>query len=76
MSAFNGHKIHYHTTAPTQTCRYRFAPPYELRTHELRADGMPLCGESGRDWRGQTPTLVPLGPGPVTCGRCARIHDN
>ena len=46
---------------------------FELKIHELRDDGLPLCGPKPDSYKGRTMRLVKLGPGPVTCGSCARI---
>jgi hypothetical protein len=47
---------------------------FELKIHELRADGLPLCGPKPDSWRGKRMVLVRLGSGAVTCLSCARIH--
>jgi hypothetical protein len=44
-----------------------------LRVHELRDDGLPLCGPKPDSWEGNAMVLVPLGRGGVTCLSCARI---
>ena len=47
--------------------------PTSLTIHELRPDGLPLCGPKADTWQGKTMRLVDLGPGSVTCGSCASI---
>ena len=47
--------------------------PNELVYHEDRGDGTPLCGTVNRDWNGRPMQYASEGPGPVTCGSCARI---
>jgi hypothetical protein len=47
--------------------------PNGLRTHEVGPEGT-LCHDTVRPWRGVEMVLVNIGPGDVTCGRCARIH--
>lgn len=44
-----------------------------LRIHELRPDGLPLCGPKPDTWKGGPMWLVDLGPGSVDCGLCALI---
>jgi hypothetical protein len=44
-----------------------------LELHELRDDGLPLCGPKPESWQGKQMQLVSLGAGPVTCQLCARI---
>jgi hypothetical protein len=49
--------------------------PNGLRTHEVGPAGT-LCHDTVRPWRGVEMVLVNIGPGDVTCGRCARIQAN
>jgi hypothetical protein len=50
--------------------------PFVLEIHELRDDGQPRCGPKPDTWQGKPMDLVPLGPGSVTCKRCAQITDH
>lgn len=42
----------------------------------MRHDGEPRCGPKPRQYKGKPMDPVPLGPGPVTCQRCAQITGN
>jgi len=63
----------------SETGQMRFADEQttdtSLKIHELRPDGLPRCGPKLETSRWGPLLLVPLGPGKVTCGSCARITD-
>lgn len=44
------------------------------RVHEDAGDGTALCGTALRDYNGQPTKFTSMGPGQVTCLRCARSH--
>jgi hypothetical protein len=44
------------------------------RIHEDRGDGTPACNIALRPLEGQPAKFNELGPGDVTCGRCAAAH--
>jgi hypothetical protein len=46
---------------------------FVLEIHELRDDGLPVCGPKPDSYQGKPMVLVPLGRRPVTCRSCARI---
>ena len=49
------------------------AAGFRLDIHELRDDGLPVCGPKPDSWQGKNMALVELGPGSVTCKSCAKI---
>jgi hypothetical protein len=47
----------------------------DLRVHEMRCDGMPLCNTPLRRWKGLEGVWKSLGAGAVTCERCIQHVD-
>jgi hypothetical protein len=66
----------YHADARVQVQERGHPGPFVLEIHEMRDDGEPRCGPKPREWRGKPMDPVPLGPGSVTCQRCAQITDH
>ncbi len=47
----------------------------DLRVHEMRSDGTPLCNTPLRRWKGLVGVWTSLGAGTVTCERCMQHVD-
>ena len=62
----------YHTDETVQVQERGHPGPFVTEIHELRDDGRPRCGpKPGRQGKPMDP--VPLGPGWVSCKRCAQL---
>ena len=63
----------YHANATVRMQARGHPGPFDLEIHEMRDDGEPRCGPKPRRYKGKPMDPVPVGPGPVTCKRCAQI---